>query len=32
MKSLVFLPAAEADMKGIWRYTAENWGMDQADR
>ena len=32
MKSLVFLPAAEADMKDIWHYTVDRWGMDQADR
>lgn len=32
MKALAFSPAAEADMDGIWDYSAENWGPDQADR
>lgn len=25
-------PAAEADLEDIWRYTACNWSIDQADR
>jgi toxin ParE1/3/4 len=25
-------PAAEADLEDIWRYTARNWSIDQADR
>ncbi|MCA8927827.1 MAG: type II toxin-antitoxin system RelE/ParE family toxin, partial [Alphaproteobacteria bacterium] len=25
-------PAAQADLEGIWRYTAEQWSADQADR
>lgn len=24
-------PAAEADLEGIWRYTAESWSVRQAD-
>lgn len=32
MKSLAFSPAAETDIDGIWDYSAENWGPDQADR
>lgn len=31
-KSLLFLPAAERDMRDIWFYTAEHWGIDQAKR
>ena len=31
MKSLIFTPTAEADIDGIWDYSAENWGPDQAD-
>jgi len=30
MKSLLFSPAAEADLADIWRYSAEQWGVDQA--
>jgi toxin ParE1/3/4 len=25
-------PAAESDMEGIWRYTAKQWGIEQAHR
>ncbi len=25
-------PAAERDLEGIWRYTRQNWGLDQAER
>lgn len=32
MKALAFTPAAEADLGGIWDYSAENWEPDQADR
>ncbi|PZQ48841.1 MAG: type II toxin-antitoxin system RelE/ParE family toxin [Rhodovulum sulfidophilum] len=32
MKALKFSPAAEADINGIWDYSAANWGPDQADR
>jgi toxin ParE1/3/4 len=31
MKSLVFSPAAQADMEGIWDYTVAHWGLAQAD-
>jgi toxin ParE1/3/4 len=30
--TLTFSPAAIADIGAIWDYTAETWGMDQADR
>jgi len=30
--SLIFSPAAIRDIGAIWDYTAETWGMDQADR
>ena len=32
MKVLAFSPAAEADIDGIWNYSADNWGPEQADR
>ena len=32
MSSVTFSPAAIADIGGIWDYTAETWGVDQADR
>ena len=32
MKTLVFSPAAEADIDDIWDYSADNWEPDQADR
>lgn len=25
-------PAAERDMEGVWRYTCDQWGIDQAHR
>jgi len=31
MSRVTFSPAAIADIDGIWDYTAENWGVDQAD-
>lgn len=31
MKPISFSPAAEADIDGIWDYTADRWGIDQAD-
>lgn len=31
MKAIVFSPAAEADIGGIWDYSADRWGLDQAD-
>ena len=30
--TLTFSPAAAADIGAIWDYTADTWGMDQADR
>jgi len=32
MKSLPFSPAAETDLADIWRYSAEQWGVDQAEQ
>ena len=32
MNHLTFSPLATADIDGIWDYTAENWGLDQADQ
>jgi plasmid stabilization system protein ParE len=32
MRRYVHSPRAHADMSGIWDYTAEHWGVDQADR
>ena len=32
MKALAFSPAAQADLAGIWRYSAKTWGPNQADR
>lgn len=32
MKALALSPAAEADLDHIWEHSAENWGLDQADR
>lgn len=32
MKGIVVLPAAEADIVEIWRYTIDRWGLDQAVR
>ena len=31
MSHVIFSPAAIADIDGIWDYTAETWGSDQAD-
>lgn len=30
--TFTFSPAAVADIGAIWDYTAETWGIDQADR
>ena len=30
--TLTFSPAAAADIGAVWDYTAETWGLDQADR
>lgn len=32
MSRVTFSPAAIADIDGIWDYTAEMWGVHQADR
>jgi len=31
MTGFVLSPAAQADVDEIWDYTAENWGVDQAE-
>lgn len=31
MLSLTVTPKAESDLTGIWLYTCEEWGVDQAD-
>lgn len=31
MKAIAFSPMAEADIDGIWDYSADRWGLDQAD-
>jgi len=31
MPELVIRPRARADLKGIWRYSLEQWGETQAD-
>lgn len=32
MLRLTVTPKAESDLTGIWIYTCEEWGFDQADR
>jgi toxin ParE1/3/4 len=32
MTRYVFSPEAERDLMEIWLYTADTWGVDQADR
>ena len=32
MTGFVLSPAAQADLDGIWDYTAARWNADQADR
>ncbi|SNY49456.1 toxin ParE1/3/4 [Arsukibacterium tuosuense] len=32
MIKLSITPKAESDLIGIWRYTCEEWGAEQADR
>lgn len=32
MTNYALSPAAEADIDGIWDYTAEHWSADQAER
>ena len=31
MNQIAFSPLAIADINNIWDYTADNWGVDQAD-
>jgi toxin ParE1/3/4 len=31
MSGYVLSPRARADLEGIWDYTAERWGVDQAE-
>lgn len=31
MTAYMLSPAARRDITGIWLYTADNWGTDQAD-
>lgn len=31
MRTVRFSPAADADLAGIWRYSAANWGVAQAN-
>jgi toxin ParE1/3/4 len=31
VRRLVFTPAARSDLRGIWLYSFERWGPDQAD-
>lgn len=31
MKGYVLRPAARREMAGIWRYTADHWGVERAD-
>lgn len=30
MKQVVYRPEADEDLEGIWAYTLERWGFDQA--
>jgi toxin ParE1/3/4 len=32
VKSFVLSPAAALDLDDVWDYSAENWGINQADR
>ena len=32
MSGYVLTPRARADLKAIWTYTADRWGIEQADR
>ena len=32
MTGYILSPAARADLDSIWEYTAETWGLDQAER
>ncbi|CAM3590039.1 type II toxin-antitoxin system RelE/ParE family toxin [Smaragdicoccus niigatensis] len=32
MSNYVLSPAAQADLEGIWEYTAQQWSLDQAEQ
>ena len=32
MAEVRLTPAAERDLEGIWTYTRQEWGLEQADR
>lgn len=32
MSRFILSPRAQADLDGIWDYTVETWGVDQAER
>lgn len=32
MAEFRLFPAAERDLKGVWRYTRDEWGLEQADQ
>lgn len=32
MAEVRLTPAAELDLEGIWKYTAQKWGLEQAGR
>jgi toxin ParE1/3/4 len=32
VKDFVLSPAAELDLDDVWDYSAENWGLNQAER
>ncbi len=32
MTGFILSPAAQADVEHIWDYTADRWGLDQAER
>lgn len=32
MKHLIYTPQAIRDIDGIWDYTADRWGVDQAEK
>jgi toxin ParE1/3/4 len=32
VRALLFSPKAQGDIDAIWEYSADHWGVDQADR
>lgn len=32
MKQIVLTPKAKSDLDGIWNYTEDNWGQEQAEK